>query len=263
MPVFIIALFFFLTTDLIAVDDRIARDIMETVDERDDGDNMTADMDMILIDKYGKQRRRRLKSYVKDKGEDSLRLFFFLQPSEVRGTGFLTWDYRDSIQDDDQWLYLPSLRKTKRIASSDKSDSFMGSDFTYADLTKFDPDDYDFELQKESVVGPNKVWVISALPRTEKVANETGYQKSLLLVRQDNYCVIRGVYWLEKEGRLKYMDVKKLELVEGIWVSTEVHMATKFGKKTEHTSILRQHNVKFNQDLTEEQFSVRELERSF
>lgn len=238
-----------------------AREIMERVDGRDDGDNMIADMEMVLIDKHGKQRHRCLRSYVKDKGDDSLRLFFFIHPAEVRNTGLLIWDYRKSIRDDDQWLYLPSLQKTKRIATSDKSDSFMGSDFTYADLTRFDPDDYDFELEKESVVGAFKVWVISAVPRTEKVIQETGYQKSLLLVRQDNYCVVRGVHWLVKLNYYKYMDVIKLERLDGIWVNTEVHMATKYGTETNHKSILRQYNVKFDQDLTEEQFTVRQLER--
>ena len=60
---------------------------------------------------------------------------FFLSPADVKDTGFLTYDYDEEGRDDDQWLYLPALKKTKRIASGDKSGSFMGSDFTYADMT--------------------------------------------------------------------------------------------------------------------------------
>src|SRR5210317_147126 len=101
-------------------DDPRAREIMEKVDARDDGDNQTADMEMILIDKRGNQRVRKIATFSKDKGPDGLRLMFFEHPADVKDTAFLTYDYDDPERDDDQWLYLPALRKTKRITSSDK-----------------------------------------------------------------------------------------------------------------------------------------------
>lgn len=261
LAAFLVAFYILFFSFAFAADDPVALRIMEQVDGRDDGDNIIADMEMVLIDKHGQQRHRLLRSYTKDKGKDTLRLLFFLKPAEVKDTGFLTWDYADSSREDDQWLYLPFLRKTKRIASSDKSNSFMGSDFTYADMTKFVLDDYDYKLQEESMVGRDKVWVIWAIPKNKRVIEETGYLKSLLLVRQDNYVVIRGVHWLEKKGEVKYMDVKKIERIEGIWIGTEVSMVTKLGKKMHHKTILRLHNVKFNQDLSEGFFSVRQLEK--
>lgn len=242
-------------------DDPQARAIMEKVDARDDGDNRTANMEMLLIDKRGKQRQRKLRSFSKDRGDDILSLMFFTSPADVAGTGFLSWDYDVRGKDDDQWLYLPALRKTKRIATGDKSGSFMGSDFSYSDMTKPILDDYDYRLQKEMAVGDQQVWVIEAIPRSKDVIEETGYEKSLLLVRQDNYVVIRSVGWVEGSQDLKYMDVKKLEKIEGVWVGTEVHMTTKRGKKTQHKTILKLSEVKFNQSLAEELFSVRQLER--
>jgi len=113
-------------------DDPRAREIMERVDARDDGDDQTSRLDMILIDKRENQRVRELLSFAKDVGEDTYTMLFFLSPADVKDTGFLTYDYDDESRDDDQWLFLPALRKTKRIASGDKSGSFMGSDFTYA-----------------------------------------------------------------------------------------------------------------------------------
>ena len=107
-------------------DDPKARAIMEKVDARDDGDRQTADMQMTLIDKNGNQRKRSIHSFSKDMGEDTYRLMFFIEPADVRDTGFLTYDYDDPNRDDDQWHYKPALRKTKRIASSDKSVSYMG-----------------------------------------------------------------------------------------------------------------------------------------
>ena len=153
-----------------------------------------------------------------------------LRPTS-KDTGFLTYDYDESGKDDDQWLYLPALKKTKRIASSDRSGSFMGSDFSYADLTSRDLDQYDYTLMKETDVGGVKVWQIESIPRTKKEIKETGYTKSILFVRQDNYVVIRSVGWLKRGGRLKYMEIKALEQIDGIWIGTEIHMTTKKGEQ--------------------------------
>jgi hypothetical protein len=80
-------------------------------------------------------------------------------------------------------------------------------------------------------------------------------------VRQDNFVVVRAVHWVKEGGRLKYMDVKKLELIDGIWQPTEIHMTTKKAKRTLHKTILRFQNVKFNQNLKESLFTVRQMEK--
>ena len=238
-----------------------ARAIMEKVDARDDGDNRTSDMKMVLIDKHGKKRTWDIHSFSQDKGEDSLSLLFFNAPADLKNTGFLTWDYKAPNQDDDQWLYLPALRKTKRIASSDKSGSFMGSDFSYSDLTEPVIDDYRYTLKKEMKVAEHKVWVIEAIPRNQAVIDETGYSKSLLLVRQDNYVIIRSVSWLKGSHDLKYMDVKKLKKIDGIWVATDIHMTLKRAKKTRHKTIMSISNIQFNQKLDPNTFTIRQLEK--
>jgi len=242
-------------------DDPAARAIMEKVDARDDGDKQTSDMEMILIDKRGKKRIRRIAVYNKDAGDDTLRLMFFKHPSDVKDTAFLTHDYDNPSKDDDQWLYLPALRKTKRIASSDKSGSFMGSDLNYSDMTDRNLPDYDFTLKKEMAVNGINTWLIESIPRSKKVIGETGYKKSLIFVRQDNYVVIRAVHWEKDGGYLKYVDVKKLELIDDIWVATEMHVTRKKGKLLTHKTILTWDNIKFNQDLDDELFTVRRMEK--
>jgi len=242
-------------------DDPEARRIMEKVDARDDGDDQVSDLNMVLIDKKGKKRVRKIRSFSKDKGEDTLRLMFFVEPADVEDTAFLTYDYDQSDRDDDQWIYLPALRKTKRIASSDKSNSFMGSDFSYADMTTRDLDAYDFTLLKEVKVGEADTWLIQSVPRTKKVIDEYGYTKSVLFVRKDNFMVVRGVHWVKQGNLLKYMDAKKLALIDGIWVATEIHMTTKKGKTTRHKTILKNENIKFNQDLKESFFTIRRMEK--
>ena len=238
------------------------REIMEKVNARDTGDRSITEMEMILIDKKGKKRVRKLKTFGLEKGKDSLSLMFFLSPADVRNTGFLTFDYDESGKDDDQWLFLPALRKTKRIAAGDKSGSFMGSDLNYSDMTSPDLNLYEYTLMKETKVKGQKVWQIKSVPKTKAEAEKSGYSKSVVFIRQDNYVMIRGVRWVYKKKRNKYLDVRKLEEIDGIWVSTELQVTTKSGKKTLHKTILKQKNVHFNQDeVNEDLFSIRRLEK--
>ena len=242
-------------------DDPKAREIMQKVNDRDDGDNRTADMEMILIDKRGNKRKRSIRSFRKDKGKDTYTILFFLTPADVKNSGFLTYDYDESGKDDDQWLYLPALRKTKRIASDDKSGSFFGSDFNYSDLTERDLEDYDFTLMKEVEVNGATTWQIQALPRSKDVADDTGYSKSIMWVRQDIHMVVRSVGWVYKSRRQKYFQIKKLERIDGVWMGTELQMVTKESRRTVHATVLKFDNVKFNQALDPAMFTVRRLEK--
>jgi len=238
------------------------REIMEKVNARDVGDSSSGEMEMILIDKKGKKRIRKLKTFGGKKGKDTLSLMFFISPADVKNTGFLTYDYKKSGKDDDQWLYLPALRKTKRIAAGDKSGSFMGSDLNYSDMTTPDLDLYNYTLMKETVVRGEKVWQIKAVPKSKDEAEKSGYSKSVIFIRQDNYVMIRAVRWVHKKRRNKYIDVKKLEKIDGIWVSTETHVTTKTGKKTLHKTILKENNIRFNKDeVNENLFTIRRLEK--
>ncbi len=105
----------------IAKDDPKARAIMQQVEDRDDGDNQESDMIMVLIDKKGKERVRKIHSFSKDIGEDTHRIMFFLHPPDVKDTGFLTYDYDDSAKDDDQWLYLHARARPSALPRTIKA----------------------------------------------------------------------------------------------------------------------------------------------
>lgn len=244
-----------------SADDPKAREIMQKVEDRDDGDNQTANMLMTLIDKNKDVRKKYFKNFRKDYGKDTKTIMFIERPANIKNTGFLSYDYDDADKDDDQWLFLPALGKTKRIASSDKSGSYMGSDLNYSDLTDMELEDYDFKLLKETTLGGHKVWLIEALPRSEDVIDETGYKKEILAVRQDNYVVIKGKSWTDDGGYVKIMDVKKLELIENIWVASEIHVVKRQGKVIKHQTHLQFSNIKFNQNLEDDLFTIRRLEK--
>jgi len=241
-------------------DDTKARSIMEKVDARDDGKTLEEDMTMILVDKNGKKRNRNLHRYSKDFGEDTHIIMFFKSPADVKNTSFLNFDYDDASKDDDQWLYLPALKKVKRIPSSDKSSSFMGSDFSYFDMTNRDLEDYDFKLLKETKVRGHDAWMIESTPKNKKVIKESGYTKTIAIVRKDNYVVVRAINFM-RNGKKKYLDIQKLHNQGGVWVADAMTMTTKKGKSTIHKTILKFSGIKLNKKISDNMFTTRRLEK--
>jgi hypothetical protein len=237
------------------------REIMERVDARDDGDRLLQDMQMLLTDQNGGTRTRRLRMWRRDVGEDIQTLLFFLTPADVKDTGFLTYDFDDPDRDDDQWLYLPALKKSKRIATADKSGSFVGSDFSYADLTKRPLDRYDYRLLETGEQDGVPVWFVEAIPNHPAEIAETGYTKIRYAVRQDNAVVVGAVFTLRRGGREKHYTVTRLDQIDGIWVPTAMWMATGKGDVRLHETRLELENVRFGQPMDDARFSVRQLEK--
>jgi hypothetical protein len=256
----LIALIFF-QTSYVCADDK-AKQIMQSVHDRDDGINKTSDILMTLINKKGNKRIRKIKSYSQDKNKDTSTALFFMHPADIKDTALLTYDYDDHTQDDDQWMYLPALHKSKRISSNEKKSSFVGSDFSYGDLTKFSIELYDYELLKEKIVNTHKTWVIQVTPKNKKTINKYGYTKSIVFVRQDNDIIIRAVHWVKKGKKLKYYEVTNIEQINDIWLETEIIMTTKKGKKTLHKTIINKNNITVNQNkLGDDFFTVRQIEK--
>jgi hypothetical protein len=242
-----------------------ALEIMKKSQDRDTGDNIIGTMQMQLIGSNGSKRVKEMKTFSKNKGKDTLKVSFFTSPSDVKNTSFLTYDYTD--KDDEQWMYLPALAKIKRIPSSDKSSSFMGSDFSYSDMTTTNLDDYNFKLLKTSTIKrkvngkkvKRKVWVIQRTPKTSKIVDETGYKKSVIYVRQDNFMPVRAKIYLQEQNKFKYMDVKKVEKISGIDVATIMTMTSKTGKHTTHKTVIFFKNVKMNQKIKNSLFTTRAI----
>lgn len=126
---------------------------------------------MTIIDDKGRERVRKIAAVSKlyDNGETEKRLIRFLSPADVRGTGLLTYDYEK--EDDDIWLFMPALRKTRRIISSEKSKNFMGSEFSYADMTPPTLDDFSYKILGELEVEGTLCWEIEMVPKDFDVAD--------------------------------------------------------------------------------------------
>lgn len=255
-------LFLWITPSIYA---QTARSIMEQSDAIEDGETSVTNMSMILINSDGKKRIRQTISLRKDYGEDSRSIIFFITPADVRNTSYLVYDWDDPEKDDDSWLYLPVVRKPKRIAASDRSGSFMGSDFTYTDINGIELEDwtYSFAKQKTQKLGEHECWVIIAKPnakRKKEVVDETGYLQTQLWVRKDNYMVIKGKYWVKRGKKLKYFFVDKLEQIQGIWTALTMRMITTKSGKKEHSSILKINQIKYNTPLSDQEFTTTRIQ---
>ncbi len=241
-----------------------AREIMQASNDVEIGDNATQDLNMVIIGEKGGRKENELVTFRQKagaEGEDIQSVMFFIAPAKHRNIALLAYDYDDDNKKDKQWMYLPAIRKSKRITGSAKSRPFMGSDFSYADLAVRNISSYDYRILNEETLHGHNVWVIEAIPVDEDEINETGYVKSIMYVRKDNFIVIRSINTLRRANRQKVLDVVRLEVVDGIWVPMEITMRTEKSGVTLSYTTLTSSNVKFDQDIPDQMFSLRSIER--
>jgi hypothetical protein len=195
-----------------------ARDIMEKVALTRKLDGSEATIKMTLYDDKGGKREREIAAATKlfDGGKTEKRVFRFLSPADVQGTGFLVFDYEG--KPDDAWIYLPALRKTRRILSSQGGQSFMGSEFTYGDLNTPALDDYTYTSGKDEACGGGGIcYVIDVLPKSKATASADGYSKRTYWVNKSKFVTTKVRYYgldgkLLKEliaSDVKLLDAKK------------------------------------------------------
>lgn len=240
-----------------------ARAIMEAVDARDVGDKVLSRTEMTLSDGKGRTRTRTFVTRALKFPGGTKSVTFFESPADVRNTALLSIDYDDGKKADDQWLYLPSLHRATRITSSGKSGAFMGSDFTYADLTRPDPDDYDFKLLEQStMVDGDECWRIEATPRNDRVRKETGYLKSELWVSKDKLMIVQSKAWLSEGQKLKYVKGSDFKKTNGIWNAHVITARTVRGGRLESETVLKSLSLSYdNESITESDFTERRLEQ--
>ena len=244
-----------------------AEEIMRRVDEREAGDSSVSDITLVLIDRRERQRIRNLKLYSKNYGEDTKTLSLFESPADIRGTAYLNFDWNDSLRDDDSLLYLPALQRVKRLASSDTSDSFLGSDFTYADINGFEIDWYDYSLVNESeMIGGEDCWVIEMIAKSEfkdRAEEATGYSKMQSWVSKEKFIQLRGQFWELRGNRIKFFTASEVELVEDIWTVKRLQAITTRNDRQEHASILQIKSIDYNVDVADELLTTQAMQRGF
>lgn len=240
-----------------------ARAIAQAVESRENGDRMVSSVTFTVSDAAGRKRVRKTVQRTLDFPGGTKMILFFDSPADVRDTGLLSIDYDEGSKEDDQWLYLPSLHRATRIATSDKSGSFMGTDISYSDMTKRDTRVYDYQLLEKSVkVGNEECWLIEARPKTEKEKRETGYVKSQVWVSKQKLLPLQVKVWVNEGKKLKYLKFGRIEQIDGIWIARELAVRSVRNDKVESETLMTIDAIKLGDDsVTDALFTERRLEQ--
>lgn len=234
-------------------------EIMTKVDQREDGDDQISRAVFELINKRGQKRVRdtvRLwKDYGGKDGFDAKMITFFESPPDIQGTGFLSWSYWDEEKDDDQWLYLPALRKVRRIAASKKGDAFMGTDFTYDDMGERKVEEDHHKLIKIESYNNVDCYLIESIPKKKGYI----YSKKLSWVDKINLIPIKVDYYDRKKRFLKTL-ITNWQQTGGIWTWEKAVMENHL---TGHKTIIGIEEVEINTGLKDRVFTERTLKRGY
>ena len=228
--------------------------IIENVYNRPTGQDQEGDLTMSLINSRGDERVREIKQLLKDFGDMEKKIMFFVSPADVRNTSFMNWSYDEEGKDDDQWIYLPALKKVKRISSDSKSDYCMGSDFTYDDLGDRHPSSDTHKLLREESIDGEDCYVVESIPKEE----EYMYFKTITWIIKDKWIGKKKDFYDEDEDMLKTLTVKETELIKDYIVITisEMHNVQK-----DHTTKMELKNVKMDTGISDNKFTERMMKR--
>jgi len=237
--------------------------IAKAVEDMPELDRMRAQMKMLIKDSSGSKRERVVRTSAMNFPDARKQMILFVSPADVRNTGLLTVDYKASVKTDDQWLYLPALRKSTRIASSAKSGSFMGSDLSFADMTSQVIDDYSHKMiDPNAKVGGEDCWKIEAIPKTKKAKDETGYLKSVMWISKEKLAPLQVKHFVRAGKKTKLMKFANYKKLGGLWFAHKIMAQTRQGSKALSTTVLSFQDVKFNDaSINDGEFSQRSLER--
>lgn len=214
-----------------------------------------------IIDKKGRERVRELymasKSY--DKTHMEKRIMLFLAPADVKGTGMLVFDY--DKKPDDLWIYMPAIRKSRRIVSSEKKKSFMGSEFSNADMTTANLDDYKYKLLGSEKMDETYCWKIESIPVDENVMESTGYSKQIVFLGKNDR-VLRKVVFYDTDGELlktlTASDIKIIDPSSGKKMAMFMRMDN---HQNERKSVIIINEVKINENLKDDMFTIDFIEK--
>jgi len=224
--------------------------------KRDNGwVDQTSDMEMILRNKQGEESHRTLhisSLEVNDDGDKSLTIFD--DPKDVKGTALLS--YTHALVPDDQWLYLPALKRVKRISSSNKSGPFVGSEFAYEDLTSQEVEKYSYTWLRDEPLDGKNCFVIERTPAYEN----SGYTRQIVWIDQEIYHPLKVEYYDRKNALLKTLSMNDYkQYLDKYWRPHRMHMINhQTGKETS----LIWKNYQFGNGLTDRDFDQNTLKRA-
>ncbi len=230
--------------------------IIKEVDQRDTGwQDSQAKLTMILKNRHGDEHSRKLKMKIMEVlGDGDKSLSIFNSPRDIKGTAFLSFTH--ALDPDEQWLYLPAIKRVKRISSRNKSGPYLGSEFAFEDLSSFEVAKYDYKYIKDEIYDGIESFVIEAYPQYE----HSGYTKLVLWIDKNRYILVKTDYYDRKNSLLKTQTFHGYkQYLDQYWRPDEMRMVNHINGKS---TILLWQEYQFKKGLTKRSFDKNALKRA-
>ena len=225
-------------------------------DKRDIGfKDSSSELVMILRNRHGQESSRDMRNKTLEvNGDGDKSLVIFNKPRDVKGTAFLSFTHKSGP--DDQWLYLPALKRVKRISSNNKSGPFMGSEFAYEDIASQEVEKYTYKYLRDEEYEGNDCFVIERYP----VDKKSGYTRQVVWLDKAAYRVQKVDYYDRKNDLLKTLTPKSYkQYLDKYWRPDEMNMVN---HQTGKSTTLVWNNYKFGNGFTKRDFDKNSLKRA-
>lgn len=224
-------------------------------DRRDSGfEDSVATMQMVLRNKQGDESSREVRVRTLEVGGDGDKsLSIFDEPADVKGTAFLTFSHVN--EPDDQWLYLPALKRVKRIASKNKSGPFMGSEFAYEDISSDEVEKYTYRYLRDEECADMACFAVERYP----VDENSGYTRQVVWYDKQEYRPQKVVYYDRKNDLLKTLTFHEYrQYLDKYWRAMRYEMVN---HQTGKSTTLYWKEYRFRNGLTDRDFDKNSLKR--
>lgn len=221
----------------------------------------TASGRFVLTNKSGQQRVRETASLsaLKADGHNNRRVIRFTAPPDINGTAVLTLE--NSTADDDIWVYLPALKKVRRLTASNKKDAFVGTDFSYGDILGHPPELWTHKLLRREKLDGVATVVIESLPLDAQVAADTGYGRRMSWLRADDMVPVKVEFYDRQGFLLKNYTASDIRLVDKANRRFQPMRQVMSNVRTGHSTLIEYAAFDTQKPIPEDQFSPRSLER--
>jgi outer membrane lipoprotein-sorting protein len=237
-----------------------SREIMVKSREQARLASLEAKTTLEINDGKGNQRIRetRMVSKIFPDGSEK-RTILFLSPADVRGTGILIWDYEG--KEDNMWIFLPALRKSRKIVSSEKSKNFMGSEFSNADLAADNIGDFTYQSEGTETLGDQLCWKIRVSPANDKVAGEYGLSSKITWISQKDLMPRKTVFYDTKGEAWKEVSFSGISLLDAKANKYFITGMEVKNLRNGRFSKMTMTGIKYNPSVGEEVFTLAYIEK--
>lgn len=181
------------------------RDIADRASRAVEFDAMEMATTLKIFDNRGNERVRQVATATRKFGSTTMTMIRFLAPADVQGTAMFIHDHQEGA--DDMWIYLPSLRRERRIVSSERGKSFMGSEFTNADMARPNLNDFTYKLLGSKTINGIDCWVVESTPKNEEIAELNGFSRQVSYVGKSNFLAHQVEYYDQSNRLHKVMTI--------------------------------------------------------